>query len=266
MNAAPAAFRSHLMQQFAAAARSQSRPPLALASVRSKKKQQSAGEEVETTRSTTSSLPQFAASPPLPRMVATNGAPTVPKAPSGSHRSLRSMSATTSSVVEQQFPMEKEQENQEASLSDSMQTLLRTRRSISRFLPSSSTSPFMIREALDRAVLCAQNAPNHYRTEPFSFARMIVPSPKIQQLSEIAYEVTMRKGQRERMALQKQSKWSEIPAYVAVLVENQPNQVTEDGEVEDPYVEMNYVAPETEKQLEDVSVLRCVVACVEPGN
>jgi len=148
-----------------------------------------------------------------------------------------------------------------APLAESLQALLVSRRTVSRFLPPSLQQTQWLRSALDRAVRCAQNAPNHKRTEPFLFKRILFPSPSLERLGDIIYEFTLQKRKdndvaAEKFAAKKRDKWSHIPAYMVALIEDQPNQEQElqkpEKEGANPmYLEYQYAAPETEKQLED---------------
>jgi hypothetical protein len=109
----------------------------------------------------------------------------------------------------------------------------------------------LLRAALDRAVECAQMAPNHKRTEPFSFRRFLAGSLAAQQLAEIPYQVTLSSCSSAPNAEAKRKKWLEIPAFLVTLVhENQSSSVST---TTSPYEPLPYTPPETERQLEDVS-------------
>lgn len=147
-----------------------------------------------------------------------------------------------------------------------------------------------LQEALDRAVACAQMAPNHKRTEPFSFRRFFASSETAQQLAEITYQVTLAKtaskftvdsdddddddminnksnnnhnnnnGGGIANAEGKRQKWLQIPAFLVTLVHNNQSPVDIDNDDEAtattmslPYVALPYEPPQTERQLEDVS-------------
>jgi nitroreductase len=139
------------------------------------------------------------------------------------------------------------------SLPHLFQNLILTRRTRSRFAPPLAqhpgSEPWV--GALDRAVRCGYAAPNHKRTEPFTFRRLIAPSIKTEQLAELAYHVQMRKHELLRQqklqrrtntstssnhdaddstqdehlllldtksARRKQDKWSQIPAWLVATV------------------------------------------------
>ena len=112
-----------------------------------------------------------------------------------------------------------------------------------------------LRAALDKAVEAAMMAPNHKRTEPFSFKRIWANSRAAATLSDICYHVTVRKKKSEPVARKKQEKWSRIPAFLVALVHN--NQVGVDVEANDDqgdsFSQLKYSPPTTERQLEDVS-------------
>jgi len=136
----------------------------------------------------------------------------------------------------------------------SFQYLLSTRRSVSSFLPLKHD----LRPALDRSLLCAQNAPNHKRTEPFVFKRLLRQTA-IDRLAQIAYEVTLqRRSEKDpegakSFAERKKVKWSQVPAYLVALVEGQPIQEQAVEANDNLFDEIPFVGPQTERQLEDVS-------------
>ncbi len=115
-----------------------------------------------------------------------------------------------------------------------------------------------LKRALDRAVACAQMAPNHKRTEPFSLKRFLMGSKAAHHLADISYNVTLRKSGSEPNAHAKRLKWRAIPGFLVMLVhENQRSSSSSEqspvlGET-DAYALLPYSPPETERQLEDVS-------------
>jgi hypothetical protein len=106
-------------------------------------------------------------------------------------------------------------------------------------------------------------APNHKRTEPFSLGRLLAFSPTAEQLAEISYQVTtLTKTESAPNAKAKRKKWLDIPAFLVTLVhENQQipiidgTSTTTTTTTTSPYQALPYTPPETEKQLEDVSVI-----------
>jgi hypothetical protein len=94
-------------------------------------------------------------------------------------------------------------------------------------------------------------APNHKRTEPFSFRRFFVGSLAAQHLAELSYQVTLSSSSSAPNAEAKRKKWLEIPAFLVTLVhENQSSSVST---TTTPYEPLPYAPPETDRQLEDVS-------------
>jgi hypothetical protein len=156
------------------------------------------------------------------------------------------------------------------SMSSALQSLLQNRRTATRLTHHTTTLEEENREseraflvhALNRAVECAQMAPNHKRTEPFSFRRFLAFSPTAEQLAEISYQVTLAKTESAPNAEAKRKKWLDIPAFLVTLVhENQQipiidgTSTTTTTTTTSPYQALPYTPPETEKQLEDVSVI-----------
>lgn len=141
------------------------------------------------------------------------------------------------------------------------QAMIQTRRSTSHFdttLTATDGATFW-KDALDRAVACGKRAPNHKRTEAFSFKRILSPSAATERLAEIAYRVALDKSQSEANAERKRAKWSQIPAFLVVMVRAPDPLYPEydDDEVlllEDQgllYRPLDFVAPQTEREMED---------------
>lgn len=134
-----------------------------------------------------------------------------------------------------------------------MQNLIRSRRTISRFQCSSDCyeSHEFLKTAIERAVKCGMNAPNHKRTEPFTFKRMIAPSNSTEKLAEIAFNVA-RSTKGENIANSKREKWRKIPAFLVATVGHQPKQHQRlDASAAEKYTPFDTIMPETERQLED---------------
>ena len=95
------------------------------------------------------------------------------------------------------------------------------------------------KQALERAARCGFTAPNHKRTEPFTFKRLVAPSAPTRRLAEIAYEVSLRQQLEKKQhqkhdnedeedeetirmmkatAQKKFDKWNAIPAFLVTLV------------------------------------------------
>ena len=156
-------------------------------------------------------------------------------------------------------------------LSEAFQNMIQTRRTSGRLIPLKTLPPLYEHEqdfwidALDRAVRCGQQAPNHKRTEPFTFKRMIAVSEATKRLADIAYHVDMRKrlhpvGEGEpsdtekvtaqQRAQRKREKWGQIPAFlVTVLSEETYN--SEPVRNCHEYDPLPYQPPLTERALED---------------
>jgi hypothetical protein len=145
------------------------------------------------------------------------------------------------------------------SMTTAFQALLMNRRTATRLKGgaddgNSSFTEQRLIEALDRAVECAQMAPNHKRTEPFSFRRFLRGSKTAQDLADISYNVTLKKNGSEPDARAKRQKWLEIPGFLVILVhDNQSDENSQGPSQTDTYELLRYSPPETERQLEDVS-------------
>lgn len=146
-------------------------------------------------------------------------------------------------------------EDDESSMAFKFQSILMDRRT-STNLTVSSSSQNELCQALDRAVACAQMAPNHKRTEPFSFLRFMAGSEAAKKLARIAYEVSLREKGSVPNAESKQRKWLRISGFLVALVhENQGEaKINHASSDQDEYDLLPYLAPETERQLEDVRV------------
>ena len=147
------------------------------------------------------------------------------------------------------------------SLAGPMHSLLRSRRTATRLVHSLDDSKRQqeqdyIAQALNRAVACAQMAPNHKRTEPFSFKKIMASSQSAQTLAEISYQITLNKSSSSQpVAERKRQKWLEIPAFLVALIHDNQDPsstlvVTCDKEA---FQELPFMPPKTERQLEDVS-------------
>jgi nitroreductase len=187
-----------------------------------------------------------------------------------------------------------ERKNGTVDLAVAFQNMLQTRRTSSHFaprllaLPSSFTSNSYGQDqqnqqeqqvdvsywmgALERAVICGCSAPNHKRTEPFTFKRMVGPSEKTERLADIAYHVSLRQQQEEsattgaspeqieEKATKRREKWSRIPAFLVTL-STCDNIVADPDLVEtmDEYDQLPYSAPVTERDLEDYAAASSAV-------
>eukprot|EP00934_Nitzschia_sp_Nitz4_P008005 Nitzschia sp. Nitz4//scaffold144_size56818//10047//11481//NITZ4_006529-RA/size56818-snap-gene-0.8-mRNA-1//-1//CDS//3329536492//7995//frame0 len=180
-----------------------------------------------------------------------------------------------------------------SALSLNLQSLMQSRHTSSKLvhqqsLPNRFQEHEALRNALHRAMECALMAPNHKKTEPFSFVRFMAGSISACQLAEIAYNVTLAKkaGQpmAEEAAENKKKKVLSIPAFLAVVVHNNQAAVsTEDAQTsktvesesntqglaakDDDKTEVDtskvaqipYAPPQTERQLEDYAAASAAV-------
>jgi nitroreductase len=283
MNASNA-FRSHLMQQFAAQARTQSRPPLALLGLLSEDNGNGAvsGSAEDLTEAVSpalndvsqhyfcqvSSIGSSQTSVNLRRRHTDTDVSPWSRSTQQSLLHFSSLARDTSEDEDshQHTPGEDESPDLSGQFSFAFQNLLQTRRSISRFTPLTAPVPIAEEEdywmqALERAVLCGYQAPNHKRTEPFTFKRMIAPSVRTERLAEIAYRTSLHqvKGQglskeqimdKNSAAQRKREKWSRIPAFLVATVEEEGS-LESDLESLNEYDQLPYVPPQTERALED---------------
>jgi nitroreductase len=145
--------------------------------------------------------------------------------------------------------------------SEALQSLIKSRRTISNF--KEDTDPERLRSAIRRAVACGQNAPNHKRTEPFSF-RLLLSEASRNRLANICFEVNVRKMRTNQKgseasiqaeADRKREKWSKIPAYLVALVKSAPldRSTNYDSDSDDQmfYPPIPYQYPTNTQQMED---------------
>lgn len=189
-------FRSHLMQQFVAQSSRQLRPPLALTSVVGPRR----GGKVCSSSSHNGCV----------------SATTAIGDASSSFQQQKQVSRTESSngkadeydgAVQHHVP-------EEAQL---VQSIIISRRTVSNYAPKSSWESYpqkilTIRQAIFRAITCAIQAPNHRRTEPWTFKTLIYPSTKRQALLNLIND-------------DKRQRWDNVPAFVVALVHGQPDQI-----------------------------------------
>ena len=166
----------------------------------------------------------------------------------------------------------------QVNLSLMFQHLLQTRRTSSRLLALTAETPVTAeweywQAATERAVTCGYQAPNHKRTEPFTFKRMIAPSERTERLAEIAYRVALQQGKTqesssaaaspaanqelqtelEQKAARKREKWLQIPAFLVATVQEEEPLFDLDSAALHPneYDPLAYVPPSTERALEN---------------
>jgi nitroreductase len=187
------------------------------------------------------------------------------------HVLLAKPKLSTMSIQEPELDPEEEARSLEQSsesslkLSGLFQTMIQTRRTNGRLIPLKVLPQLYEREenywidALDRAVKCGHQAPNHKRAEPFTFKRMIAPSHATDRLAEIAYHVDLRQKLSPsddpdhpsafQHAQRKRDKWSQIPAFLVTTVSEETLQTELDSFEE--YEDLPYIPPQTERALED---------------
>lgn len=151
---------------------------------------------------------------------------------------------------------------------ESFQTVIKTRRTTSNFIPLDDLTLIQrdkIHNAISRAVECGVEAPNHYRTEPTTFYRIMPNTNSWEKLLDIVYNVTLytnkstsqiTEEESKRKAETKQMKWRHsIGGYIVVCVSGQPDQDQQHelGESSscDAYKILPINPPKTERQLED---------------
>lgn len=240
------AFRSHLMQQFAAVARNQSRPPIALSRASLARREQFLNSPSDPTLPANQSFEQRNLAPLSARI--SNKANANFNHVEG--RRVMSLEPGATSVDSQEF------KDPEDSI-DTTGVSITSSSSPCQDVPSLRMLNNDHRSLLDRIILGAQFAPSHGRhsSENCSYMRLISQAA-IDTVSEIAYHVTLKRrlaidpGGAHAFAERKKKRWSQIPAYLVALVRNQPDQVAENAGVSQ-YLELPYVPPATALQLAD---------------
>ena len=135
----------------------------------------------------------------------------------------------------------------------SFQSLLSSRNTASNFVVTEreiKEKAHELKDALSRATACGIMAPNHKLTEPWSFLRLLSPSPGCSKLADITYHVHLSKS--IQLAEAKRKMWQQVPAFLVVLAHENHQPILRHT-VDDPYAPLPYIPPETEAQLEDVS-------------
>lgn len=289
------AFRSHLMQQFVSQARTQSRPPLALLGIFSDDNEAQnlalqAGTNpgvaslfsssrlscINSTQSFTSNVRRRHTDSEIVR---SSHSDQVDLEKNKLHLTLK---LGEKDAVEDTKSSDDSQQRTREGLSQAFQTMIQTRRSSGRLIPLKILPPlyehqqnFWI-DALDRAVQCGQQAPNHKRTEPFTFKRMIAVSEATKRLADIAYHVDLRQRlngttrssstttddgksiskcdvdivSAQNRAQRKREKWSQIPAFLVTVVTEETYDDKVDSSTNE-YETLPYQPPLTERALED---------------
>lgn len=250
------AFRSPLMQQIAAAARSQHRPPLVFSSHLSSKRSSTTSKTTENHYTTKSQTNRQASSSSLHRPIV-------------DHSSIKPTSSGSASL--ESIPhLSHARFSSSSSDSSRFQRTIETRRTASNYSPFDLSRVPLLRESMTRAIRCATYAPNHHRTEPTTYYRIVTNTRACDQLMEICYNVALCRNLKKKSkdeahinAKAKMDKWKNIGGYIVVCVGDQPSQDDEypykdfsqdhDEDFEYWYDTVPIRAPQTERQLEDYS-------------
>lgn len=251
-------FRSHLMQQFVAAARNQALPPVALVGVAAPTEEDRQPGSRSPRRSSSSLSSLHLSSKSLAsqstRIAASSGYLRRENSSVVSFPRFLSSSLSAENSARSEMEDSNSYNNTEQQLdlsTKTFQNLLKTRRTSSRLVNTSSLDSSYWKNALDRAVQCGLAAPNHKRTEPFVFRRMVAPSNATARLADIAYQVRLQKEDvnAPHHATRKREKWNQIPAFLVALVQGSSLQGQHSGN--NIYTPLPYVAPDGEQELED---------------
>jgi len=163
------------------------------------------------------------------------------------HKSFCSLATVKESYGSQNIPESLNEIND-------LQRLILSRRTITKFDENMSVEAMeALQRAIERGVECSRYAPNHRRTEPFTFKRMIAPSISTTRLSNICYEYS-KLHKDEETATTKMEKWSKIPAWLVATVSGQEDQtviIEDDDDNDSQYEPLPIVAPRSERQIED---------------
>jgi hypothetical protein len=232
------------MQQFAALARQQSRPPIAISGVSLKKRD-------HYSTSTSDYLP----------------IPTSNNLDSPSTRSHPPISA--SKIRHHGFEEQRRREDESSVHSDRIELPLPL---VDSGFPETascqtisynplSIHPYWnqdVRPALDRALRFAEQTAGG-QIALCRFVR-IVSRAAIESMSRIAYHIAMEKNLRTdvesatKLAERKKAKWIQSSAFIVALMGDQPPHILEHSDV-DSFQELPYIPPASSMQLEEVSLI-----------
>ena len=258
-----APFRSHLMQQFAAMARTQSRPPIALLSMGSNTRDYGIA-------STNNNEIEFRIGASGPRASCHRSSSISQSRCCTYDASRNNRFSSKQSCGEQDEPTETPTSTPTKPVED-FQNTVKGRRTISNFLSSPSTIDLeqtmntsdFLRAAIKRGVQCARAGPNHKLTEPTTFYQIISPSASSEKLLNIVHDVTLQRLQKQKLsgeeacrteAMRKREKWANIPAFVVATVSGMEDQAPPTRRNNDEihsFSEMAYIPPSSTRQLED---------------
>lgn len=269
------AFRSPLMQQIVAASRSQHRPPLVLPHFGSSSTSKTSPKNNYDSQSTSpsrqmSTLAKHAKGDRTPK-VGSNSLSSLQSIPMLHNNTVRNMSASTTITEDNNDLNLGGLELESKGNHTSFQTTIQTRRTPANYSPIDFSVLPQLQESIARAIECATYAPNHHRTEPTTYYRIIANTEACNKLMDICYNVALcrnikKKSRKEAEinAEAKKNKWQNtIGGYIVVCVGNQPVQDDEcdpnkpllmDNSEQDLdywYDTMPMRPPQTERQLED---------------
>mmetsp|Transcript_9174 Transcript_9174/g.13396 ORF Transcript_9174/g.13396 Transcript_9174/m.13396 type:complete len:321 (-) Transcript_9174:116-1078(-) len=258
-------FRSHLMQQFASAASSQVRPPIALAGTNAMKRASRNGKDsrdcsirvkdITKTSGSTTDLIYFKNK---------KGFEEKDFSTSSRHQSIITKNIVGDDASKTRTESSTNQLIQDKTRSDDTlkkkNKYLLTR--LQQEVRNNNNPSHHIESALDRAIIvCLQRYTQHGKF-PLHLKRFSTES-MIKKISDIAHKVIIYKNRAMMMmgtppddaeVIAQRKKWSKAMAYLVASVENnQPEQKTtcmESSSTVSPYSELPYVAPETELQLQ----------------
>ena len=252
------AFRSPLMQQIAAAARSQHRPPLVFSSHLGLKRGSS-------TTSSKTTENQYTRNSQTNRQASSSSL----NRPIVDHSSIKPTSSGSASL--ESIPqISRARFSSSSSDSSEFQRTIETRRTASNYAPFDLSRVPLLRESMTRAIRCATYAPNHHRSEPTTYTRIVTNTGACDKLMEICYNVALCRNLKTKSkdvahinAKAKMDKWKNIGGYIVVCVGDQPVQDDEypykdfskdhDEDFEYWYDTVPMRTPQTERQLEDHS-------------
>jgi nitroreductase len=268
------AFRSPLMQQIAAATRSHNRPPLVFSSSRLSAKNASLETNKASTKSTSPERQQIALTAAKNDVCvnssrkAFSSATSLESLPPLSTRYITSIHQTA-----QASSATRGEEHQIEIDHSMLQLTIQSRRTTSNYMPIDISRVPMLKESMTRAVECAACAPNHHRTEPTTYYKIVTKTDACNRLIDICYNVALCRNLKKKTkeeahinAQSKMQKWKDtIAGYIVVCVGHQPIQdheypyksFTEDVDQDSPdefsywYDTIPIRPPQTERQLED---------------
>ena len=266
------AFRSPLMQQIVAAARSQHRPPLAFSEFGKKSDSPTPTPTPRTiVQRHSCSLSHHNKSDLMTSRASNFRMPSIePSFPE--MRPLSSSAATVTSVDTDALNLQTEEQADNYS---SFQNMIKTRRTTSNYNPIDFSDMIVSRlqDSMERGIRLGTTAPNHRRTELTTYYRIVANTDNCNQLLNICYNVALCKNLKTKTkqeaqinAESKKEKWKNtICGFIVVCVGSQPmqddqypyksistNDATCNGDDFDYWYDaIPLRPPQTERQLDD---------------